>query len=291
MMALLKPLKQITTVNNEFQKGMAACTSIFDLLDEQDELDSGKKELTRVKGNLSFKDVTFTYPTKSEPALRNVSFDVEAGQTVALVGRSGGGKSTLSSLLTRFYRAQSGSITLDGESLNDVTLTSLRRQFALVSQQVTLFNDTIANNIAYGCAKNVSRKQIEQAAEAAHVTEFVAQQANGFDTIVGENGITLSGGQRQRIAIARAILADSPILILDEATSALDTESEKLIQKALDALQQSRTNIVIAHRLSTIENADVILVIEQGEVVEKGTHKELLSKGGMYSQLHQMQFS
>ncbi len=291
MMALLKPLKQITTVNNEFQKGMAACASIFDLLDQDIEKDTGTRELTRAQGNLAFKDVTFTYPSKKAAALRNVSFDVNAGQTIALVGRSGSGKSTLSSLLTRFYRPQSGEILLDGVALNDVTLRSLRRQFALVSQQVTLFNDTIANNIAYGCADKVTREQIIHAAEAAHVSEFVSQQENGFDTIIGENGVALSGGQRQRIAIARAILADSPILILDEATSALDTESEKLIQQALEELQKSRTNIVIAHRLSTIESADLILVIEQGEVVERGTHAELLAKDGMYAQLHKMQFS
>lgn len=291
MMALLKPLKQITTVNNEFQKGMAACASIFDLLDQEIEMDTGKQELARAQGNLKFKDVTFTYPSKKTPALRNVNFDVNAGQTVALVGRSGSGKSTLSSLLTRFYRPQSGEILLDGVALNDVTLRSLRKQFALVSQQVTLFNDTIANNIAYGCADKVTREQIMQAAKAAHVSEFVNQQESGFDTIIGENGVTLSGGQRQRIAIARAILADSPILILDEATSALDTESEKLIQQALEELQKSRTNIVIAHRLSTIESADLILVIEQGEVVERGTHTELIAKDGMYAQLHKMQFS
>lgn len=291
MMALLKPLKQITTVNNEFQKGMAACASIFDLLDQDIELDMGKTELNRAQGNLRFKDVTFTYPGKKVPALRCVNFDVNAGQTIALVGRSGSGKSTLSSLLTRFYRPQSGEILLDGVALNDVTLRSLRKQFALVSQQVTLFNDTIANNIAYGCADKVTREQIMQAAKAAHVSEFVSQQENGFDTIIGENGVTLSGGQRQRIAIARAILADSPILILDEATSALDTESEKLIQQALEELQKNRTNIVIAHRLSTIERADLILVVEQGEVVERGTHTELLAKDGMYAQLHKMQFS
>jgi subfamily B ATP-binding cassette protein MsbA len=291
MMALLKPLKQITTVNNEFQKGMAACASIFELLDQDIEMDTGNKELTRAQGNIEFKDVTFTYPRKSRPALRNVSFVINAGQTVALVGRSGSGKSTLSSLLTRFYRPESGEISIDGVALNDVTLTSLRKQFALVSQQVTLFNDTIANNIAYGCADKVTREQIIQAAKAAHVSEFVAQQENGFETIIGENGVALSGGQRQRIAIARAILADSPILILDEATSALDTESEKLIQHALEELQKSRTNIVIAHRLSTIESADLILVVEQGEVVERGTHSELLGQDGMYAQLHKMQFS
>jgi subfamily B ATP-binding cassette protein MsbA len=291
MMALLKPLKQITTVNNEFQKGMAACASIFELLDKDIEVDTGTKELNRAQGNLAFKDVTFTYPSKSQPALRNVSFDIHAGQTVALVGRSGSGKSTLSSLLTRFYQPQSGEILIDGVDLNDVTLTSLRKQFALVSQQVILFNDTIANNIAYGCTDKVTREQIMQAAATAHVSEFVVQQENGFDTIIGENGVTLSGGQRQRIAIARAILADSPILILDEATSALDTESEKLIQHALEELQKSRTNIVIAHRLSTIENADLILVIEHGEVVERGTHCELVVKEGMYAQLHKMQFS
>jgi subfamily B ATP-binding cassette protein MsbA len=291
MMALLKPLKQITTVNNEFQKGMAACASIFALLDKDIEVDTGTTELNRAQGNLEFKNVTFTYPSKSQPALRNVSFDINAGQTIALVGRSGSGKSTLSSLVTRFYQPQSGEILIDGVALNDVTLTSLRKQFALVSQQVILFNDTIANNIAYGCTDEVTREQIMQAAAAAHVSEFVAQQENGFDTIIGEDGATLSGGQRQRIAIARAILADSPILILDEATSALDTESEKLIQHALEELQKSRTNIVIAHRLSTIENADLILVIEQGEVVECGTHSELVVKDGMYAQLHKMQFS
>jgi subfamily B ATP-binding cassette protein MsbA len=291
MMALLKPLKQITTVNNEFQKGMAACASIFELLDQDIEMDTGKKELTRAQGNIEFKDVTFTYPSKSQPALRNASFVIDAGQTIALVGRSGSGKSTLSSLLTRFYRPESGQISIDGVALNDVTLTSLRKQFALVSQQVTLFNDTIANNIAYGCADKVTREQIMQAAKAAHVSEFAVQQENGFETIIGENGVALSGGQRQRIAIARAILANSPILILDEATSALDTESEKFIQHALEELQKSRTNIVIAHRLSTIESADLILVIEQGEVVERGTHSELLVQDGMYAQLHKMQFS
>lgn len=290
MVMLLKPLKQLTTVNNEFQKGMAACASVFDVLDEIVEPDNGSVELERVKGTIKVNNLTFTYPSKQSPALLDVSFSVKAGQTVALVGRSGSGKSTLSNLFTRFYSPQAGNIELDGIALEDVTLASLRRQFALVSQQVTLFNDTIANNIAYGKEGKVSREQIIEAANIAHVTEFVEQQEHGFDTVVGENGLMLSGGQRQRIAIARAILADAPILILDEATSALDTESEKFIQQALDELQKNRTCVVIAHRLSTIENADLILVIEQGRVIEQGSHQELLAQQGMYSQLHSLQF-
>ena len=290
MVMLLKPLKQLTTVNNEFQKGMAACTSVFEIIDHSNEPDDGSDIFERAKCEISQKNVTFTYHSTNKPALRNVSVDIKAGQTIALVGRSGSGKSTLSNLLTRFYSPDTGVITLDGHDLNSIKLSSLRNQFALVSQQVTLFNDTIANNIAYGKEGQVSPEQIRQASDAAHVTEFVLQQERGFDTIVGENGLMLSGGQRQRIAIARAILADSPILILDEATSALDTESEKFIQQALDELQKNRTSIVIAHRLSTIENADLILVIEKGEIVEVGNHNELLANGGMYSQLHSMQF-
>ena len=291
MVMLLKPLKQLTTVNTEFQKGMAACASIFAVLDTENEIDSGTYELTRAKGKLSLQDVSFTYPTKKDPAIKNVSFEVLPGQTVALVGRSGGGKSTLSNLLTRFYAPDSGQILLDDQNISELTLRSLRRQFALVSQQVILFNDTIANNIAYGKEGEVTREQIIKAADMAHVTNFVKQQSDGFDTIVGENGLMLSGGQRQRIAIARAILADSPILLLDEATSALDTESEKFIQQQLDALQRSRTSIVVAHRLSTIENADLILVVESGQVVESGNHKTLLDKNGIYAQLHALQFS
>jgi len=290
MVMLLKPLKQLTTVNNEFQKGMAACASVFKILDNVDEPDLGTIELDRAVGRLSVNNVTFTYPSKQEPALCNVSFKVEPGQTIALVGRSGSGKSTLSNLFTRFYAPDTGTIELDGQDLSNVKLTCLRRQFALVSQQVTLFNDTIANNIAYGKQGSVTREQIIAAAKAAHVTEFVEQQDNGFDTLVGENGLMLSGGQRQRIAIARAILADAPILILDEATSALDTESEKYIQQALDELQKDRTSIVIAHRLSTIENADLILVIERGQIIEQGSHLDLLAQEGLYSQLHSMQF-
>jgi subfamily B ATP-binding cassette protein MsbA len=290
MTMLLKPLKQLTTVNSEFQKGMAACVSIFEVLDQQIEKDNGNHSIGRVQGKIDFNDVTFRYPSKENAALKNISFSVKPGQTFALVGRSGSGKSTISSLLTRFYDNQSGEILLDDMLLRDIPLKDLRRQFALVSQHVVLFNDTIANNIAYGSEDKVSREQILAAAKTAHVMEFLEQLPEGLDTIVGENGFMLSGGQRQRLAIARALLLDAPILILDEATSALDTESERLIQDALDQLQQNRTSIVVAHRLSTIENADTILVIEAGEIIEQGNHQSLLGKNGVYSQLYKMQF-
>ena len=290
MVMLLKPLKQLTTINNQFQKGMAACASIFEILDEADEEDSGRTKIERATGKIEFDDVTFSYPGKHTPALSNVSFTANPGQSVALVGRSGSGKSTISSLLTRFYVPQEGQIRLDDMPLNDVDLKALRAQFAVVSQNVTLFNDTIANNIAYGARQNVSRKEIENAARMAHVEEFLANLRDGLDTVIGENGLMLSGGQRQRIAIARAILAEAPILILDEATSALDTESERLIQDALEKLQKRCTSIVVAHRLSTIENADCIMVVEQGRIIEKGKHDELLEKGGHYAQLHALQF-
>ena len=290
MVMLLKPLKQLTTINNQFQKGMAACASIFEILDEQDEEDTGGKQLGRVQGKIEFDDVTFTYPGKNTPALTNVSFVAKPGQSIALVGRSGSGKSTISSLLTRFYMPQQGEIRLDDSPLNSIDLKSLRAQFAVVSQNVTLFNDSIANNIAYGAKQNVSRKEIENAAKMAHVEEFLSNLPQGLDTVIGENGLMLSGGQRQRIAIARAILAQAPVLILDEATSALDTESEKLIQDALETLQKRCTSIVVAHRLSTIENADCIMVVEQGRIIEQGKHNELLEKGGHYAQLHALQF-
>ena len=290
MVMLLKPLKQLTTINNQFQKGMAACASIFEILDEADEEDSGRTKIERATGKIEFDDVTFSYPGKHTPALSNVSFTANPGQSVALVGRSGSGKSTISSLLTRFYVPQEGQIRLDDMPLNDVDLKALRAQFAVVSQNVTLFNDPIANNIAYGARQNVSRKEIENAARMAHVEEFLANLPDGLDSVIGENGLMLSGGQRQRIAIARAILAEAPILILDEATSALDTESERLIQDALEKLQKRCTSIVVAHRLSTIENADCIMVVEQGRIIEKGKHDELLEKGGHYAQLHALQF-
>lgn len=290
MTMLLKPLKQLTTVNSEFQKGMAACKSIFAILDQEVEQDKGQQALDRAKGKIEFKHVTFSYPSKSDAALKDISFSAQPGQTIALVGRSGSGKSTISSLLTRFYDNQQGDILLDDMLLKEMPLKDLRRQFALVSQHVVLFNDTIANNIAYGSEGQVSREQILAAAKTAHVLEFLEQLPDGLDTVVGENGFMLSGGQRQRLAIARALLLDAPILILDEATSALDTESERLIQDALDKLQQNRTSIVVAHRLSTIENADTILVIEAGEIIEQGDHQHLLAQNGTYSQLYSMQF-
>ena len=290
MVMLLKPLKQLTTINNQFQKGMAACASIFEILDEHDEVDKGQQTFTRAKGHIEFDDVTFSYPGKQSPALSNVTFNAKPGQSIALVGRSGSGKSTISSLLTRFYVPQQGEIRIDGAALNSIDLKSLRAQFAVVSQNVTLFNDSIANNIAYGAKQHVSREQIEEAAKMAHVEEFLANLPDGLDTVIGENGLMLSGGQRQRIAIARAILAQAPILILDEATSALDTESERLIQDALETLQKRCTSIVVAHRLSTIENADCIMVVEQGRIIEQGKHGELLEKGGHYAQLHALQF-
>lgn len=291
MTMLLKPLKQLTTVNAEFQKGMAACESIFKVLDEHIEQNTGTLKPERVAGEIAFKQVCFAYDEDAEQVLKNISFNVPAGQTLALVGRSGSGKSTISNLLTRFYQPQSGNILIDETSLNDIELRTLRKQFAVVSQHVTLFNDTIANNIAYGMEETVTDEQIQAAAKVAHVLEFAEQLEHGLDTMVGENGLMLSGGQRQRIAIARAVLKNAPILILDEATSALDTESERFIQEALNELQQRCTSLVVAHRLSTIENADQILVIDKGEILERGKHTELLDKGGMYAQLHAMQFS
>jgi subfamily B ATP-binding cassette protein MsbA len=256
----------------------------------EQEKDEGKLEVKRVKGDVEFKNVTFTYPGRDIPALRDISFSLPEGKTVALVGRSGSGKSTIANLLTRFYDIQEGSILMDGHDLREYTLSSLRNQVALVSQNVHLFNDTIANNIAYARTDIYSREEIEKAATMAYAMDFISKMDKGLDTVIGENGVLLSGGQRQRIAIARALLRDSPVLILDEATSALDTESERAIQAALDELQKNRTSLVIAHRLSTIEKADEILVIEDGRVVERGSHADLLEERGVYSQLYRMQF-
>ncbi|MBY5979807.1 lipid A ABC transporter ATP-binding protein/permease MsbA [Ferrimonas balearica] len=291
MMGLMTPVKHLTRVNAEFQRGIAAASSVFEVLDEAEAVDNGSVELKRVKGEVRFDNVTFRYNAESDPVLKQIDLAIPAGQTLALVGRSGSGKSTLSSLLPRFYDIASGTITIDGQDIRDVTLASLRNQIAMVSQQVILFNDTIANNIAYACDEAVTREQIEAAAEAAHVMDFVKDMPDGLDTLVGEDGVLLSGGQRQRIAIARALLRDAPILILDEATSALDTESERAIQAALETLQQGRTCLVIAHRLSTIENADQIVVMDKGAIVEKGDHNDLMNHGGIYAQLQQLQAS
>ena len=292
MLAMLQPIKNLTRVNAEFQRGIAACTTVFELLDTAPEPDNGPFSIDRVKGKLHFDNVTFAYPEQAKPALNGINFEVQPGKTVALVGRSGSGKSTIASLITRFYGGLSeGDITLDDTSIYDYQLKSLRNQVALVSQQVTLFNDTIANNIAYAYPGEVSREQIVRAAELAYAMEFINTLPDGLDTQVGENGVLLSGGQRQRIAIARAMLRDAPVLILDEATSALDTESEKAIQKGLDNLRHNRTSIVIAHRLSTIESADEILVIDQGQIVERGNHNELIAQEGIYANLYKMQFS
>ena len=290
MMAMLRPLKSLTNVNSQFQRGMAACQTLFGFLDLPTEEDKGKIEIKRAKGNIEFKNVSFTYEGKENPALNQVSFSIPKGKTVALVGRSGSGKSTIANLLTRFYNIDSGEILLDGVNVQDYTLANLREQCSIVSQQVHLFNDTIANNIAYAATDKFSRKEIIQAAKAAHAMEFIEKLDDGLDTVIGENGASLSGGQRQRLAIARALLRNSPVLVLDEATSALDTESERAIQSALVELQKDKTVLVIAHRLSTIEKADEILVVYQGKIVERGSHSELMALDGAYKQLHKLQF-
>ena len=291
MLAMMRPLKSLTNVNSQFQRGMAACQTLFAILDLEPEKDNGTYQAEPAKGALEFKNVSFAYQGKEELALNNISFSVPAGKTVALVGRSGSGKSTIANLVTRFYDIDQGEILLDGVNIQDYRLSNLRENCAVVSQQVHLFNDTIANNIAYAAQDKYSREEIIAAAKAAYALEFIEKLPQGFDTVIGENGASLSGGQRQRLAIARALLRNSPVLILDEATSALDTESERAIQSALDELKKDRTVIVIAHRLSTIENADEILVIDHGEIRERGNHKALLEQNGAYKQLHSMQFS
>jgi ATP-binding cassette, subfamily B, bacterial MsbA len=288
---LLQPLKRLTGVNEQLQRGLAACESVFALIDEADERDTGTVRLERAQGAIAFRDVTLSYRGGARPALAHLTLSIKPGETVALVGPSGSGKSSLIHLLARFYHPDSGEITLDGHPLESLTLESLRRQISLVSQNVVLFNDTVAANIAYGRADRVSREELERAAQAAHALDFIRALPQGLETEIGENGAKLSGGQRQRIAIARAILKDAPILLLDEATSALDTESERAVQAALEALMRGRTTIVIAHRLSTIEKADRIVVLAQGSVTEVGTHRELLDRAGMYAGLHRMQFA
>ena len=290
MMMLLKPLKSLTQINNQFQRGITASQSLFDLIDQPLEADTGTRTLEHAKGHIEFRHVTFTYPTKEQPALRDVSLVIEPGKTVALVGRSGSGKSTIASLLTRFYDIDAGQILLDGHDIREYRLRDLRRQFALVSQHVHLFNDTVASNIAYAAEEAFTQEQIAQAARVANAEEFILKMPQGYQTVVGENGANLSGGQRQRLAIARALLRNTPVLLLDEATSALDTESERHIQAALDNLARDRTTLVIAHRLSTIENADEILVVDEGRIIERGDHASLMAKNGAYAQLRNTQF-
>ena len=291
MLAMMRPLKSLTNVNAQFQRGMAACQTLFGILDLQTEKDEGTYKAEPAKGEVTFKNVSFAYQGKDELALKDISFTIPAGKTVALVGRSGSGKSTIANLVTRFYDVNEGEILLDGVNIQNYRLSNLRENCSVVSQQVHLFNDTIANNIAYAATDKYSREEIVEAARAAYALEFIEKLPQGFDTVIGENGASLSGGQRQRLAIARALLRNSPVLILDEATSALDTESERAIQAALEELKKDRTVLVIAHRLSTIEKADEILVIEHGEIRERGDHEQLLALNGAYKQLHSMQFS
>lgn len=290
MLAILKPMKNLTNVSSTIQKGIAAAESVFDLLDTPAEKDHGNIQLERTQGNLIFKDVSFYYPNSPQKILSNLNLEIPAGKTTAIVGRSGAGKSTLVKLIPHFYDHYDGKILLDGFELQDITLASLRNQIALVSQNITLFNDTIAKNIAYGTAENTPIENIMQAAKAAYAHDFIMQLPQQYETKVGDNGVLLSGGQRQRIAIARAILKNAPILILDEATSALDSESELFIQQALAELIKNRTTIVIAHRLSTIENADQIIVLDSGQVLEQGQHQALLALNGAYAKLHKVQF-
>jgi subfamily B ATP-binding cassette protein MsbA len=290
MVMLLQHAKRLTTINMTLQKGIAAAESVFNFIDTEEEKDQGTDEIVKVKGDVEFKDVNFSYAGDEEHVLSDICLNIKAGETVAFVGRSGAGKSTLVSLLARFYDKTSGTINIDDCEIETLTLKNLRSHIALVNQNVTLFNDTVGHNIAYSDLENIEHERVRNAAKAANALEFIDNLPDGMDTIVGEDGVLLSGGQRQRIAIARAIFKNAPILILDEATSALDTESERYIQSALDELIKTRTTLVIAHRLSTIEGADKIVVLDKGKIVEVGTHRNLIDKNGHYAALHAMQF-
>lgn len=287
---LTTPLKRIVKVNEKIQIGLTAANSAFNVMDADPEKDTGTISIDKSKGKLEFDKVGFEYDSEKGAVLSDISFSVETGKRIALVGASGSGKSTITSLILRFYHAIKGNITLDGHNLNDLVLTDLRRQVALVSQETTLFDDTIKRNIVYGSADDYDEEKLQQAIKAAYVDEFLNKLPDGLDTLVGEHGTRLSGGQRQRIAIARAIYKDAPILILDEATSALDNKSERLVQKALETLMTGRSSLVIAHRLSTIESADEILVLQEGKIIERGTHKQLLKKNKVYAELYKLQF-
>lgn len=287
---LPKPIRQLSEVSSNIQKGLAGAESIFEVLDEEPEEDNGTVEKDHVNGRLEVRKLAFTYPGTDKEVLKDISFTIEPGQMIALVGRSGSGKSTLANLIPRFYQHSKGQILLDDVDINEYKLANLRKHISLVTQQVSLFNTTIFKNIAYGILADTPLEKVKEATTAAYADEFIERLSDGYDTLIGENGVKLSGGQRQRLSISRALLKNAPLLILDEATSALDTESERHIQEALDSVMEGRTTLVIAHRLSTIEKADLILVMENGEIVERGTHSDLLALGGVYAKLHALGF-
>jgi subfamily B ATP-binding cassette protein MsbA len=287
---MAKPIRQLTQVNEKIQRGLAAAKDLFEVIDAEPEKDLGTFECERVKGQIDITNLSFSYEGAEKKVLKNINLEIKPGETIALVGRSGSGKSTLANLIPRFYEVDSGSITLDGVPIQDYKLRSLRDQISLVTQQVTLFNDSFSKNIAYGGLEQSSEEAVKDAARKSNALDFIEDKEQGFETQLGDNGISLSGGQRQRIAIARALLKDAPVLILDEATSALDTESERAIQNELDILMKGRTTIVIAHRLSTVEKADKIVVMDQGRIVEQGTHQSLLDANGEYAKLYNMNF-